>query len=290
MYVGLVCVVLLAVFLLILENYRETHRFILKKYTVSSHKLFKSMKPKTVIVLSDLHNKVYGKDNQELFHAIEIQKPDMILIAGDMLVGHTKHSFQGTAEFVGKLAKLCPVYYGNGNHEQRMKECVSVYGDRYQRYVSLLQSAGVIVLENESVTLDWDGVQVSICGLEIPMDYYKKFQRHFLSLEEMKERVGTSITKGYQILIAHNPVHYQAYQQWGADLVVSGHLHGGIIRLPFIGGIITPQVQLFPVRSGGIYQSDQRTHVVSKGLGDHTVRIRLFNPAEVVVVQVKGTK
>lgn len=290
MYTVFVCAVFLVVFLLAIENYRETHHFVVVHYNVSSHKLQEAMSPQTVLVLSDLHNNVYGTDNQELLDKIEEQHPDLILVAGDMIVGHTGYSFHATAEFICKLTQFCPVYYGNGNHEQRMKEYTNIYGDRYKQYTDILKKAGVNILENASKTIFLEGNRASVCGIEIPMEYYKKFQHDFLELEEMKQLVGDPISHGYQILIAHNPVHYKTYEAWGADLIVSGHLHGGIIRLPVLGGVITPQVQLFPPHSGGIYRNGETTHVVSKGLGDHTVRIRLFNPAEIVVLHVKGTK
>ena len=101
--------------------------------------------------------------------------------------------------------------------------------------------------------------------------------------EEIESRVGAA-DSSYQILLAHNPAYVEAYRKWGADLILSGHLHGGIVRIPGIGGVIAPDLTLFPKYSGDIYRKEDATVVVSKGLGAHSVPIRLLNPAEMVVL------
>ncbi|MFR8545685.1 MAG: metallophosphoesterase, partial [[Clostridium] scindens] len=105
--------------------------------------------------------------------------------------------------------------------------------------------------------------------------------------EEIESRVGTA-DSSYQILLAHNPAYVAAYRKWGADLILSGHLHGGIVRIPGIGGVIAPDFTLFPKYSGDIYREEDATVVVSKGLGAHSVPIRLLNPAEMVVLVLNG--
>lgn len=282
-------IILGVIFLLILaEIIREITTFKVTHYEIISKKLKESTGEKKIVFISDLHNYSYGKENQKLLKAIEREQPDMIFSGGDLLVGDKKKSFAPAEKFVTTLAEKFPVYCGNGNHEQRMKEETDVYGEKYAEYKEQLVQAGVKLLENTSVSLDWDGEKVRISGLEIPLKYYRKFSKEKLQPEEIEKRLGEADKDTFEILLAHNPVHAETYARWGADLILSGHLHGGIVRIPFWRGAITPQARLFPKYSGGAYKIDEKTIVVSRGLGVHTIPVRLFNEAELIVLHIKG--
>lgn len=278
--IGLILIIILA------ESIIETHTFKVTHYPVNSPKLHETDIGKTVVVLSDLHNKSYGKNNEKLIKEIKNQSPVLIVVAGDMLVGKKEISYRVAEDLMHQLIKICPIFYVNGNHEQRMKEQPELYKHAYDEFKKSITSKGVVMLENNSCFRDWDDNLAVIAGLEIPIHYYKKNCRKKISVKEIEQCIGKADTGCYQVLITHNPAHMKAYKAWGADLVVAGHFHGGIIRIPFIGGIITPQAQLFPKYSGGIYKDGNTTYVVSKGLGDHTVRIRLMNRAEIVVLHI----
>lgn len=283
----LLAVFLVAVILILAEIMRELHTFKVRHYTVISPKL-KGIKERKILFLSDLHNHKYGEHNERLLAAVKQQKPDLILLTGDMLVGKQGGSWEAAAEFVGQLPSISPVYYVNGNHEQRMREHPEKYGDAYYEYKKELEALGVHFLINENVELTWDGIPVVITGLEVPENCYFRRRRGILSLGEMERCVGKAEEAGYQILLAHQPDFMSVYKAWGGDLILSGHLHGGIVRIPFLGGVISPQIGLFPKYSGSLYREGDTSIVVSKGLGTHTVNIRLFNPAELIVLHVKG--
>lgn len=268
------------------ECMRETHTFRVTHYHIRSRKLKNLKRERKVIVLSDLHNYSYGENNQKLLDAIRQEKPDMIWIAGDMLVGKRGVSAAAAEKFVGELPKICKTYYGNGNHEQRMKEEPERYGNVYAEYKKRLVQKGVRFLENEKAHVVWDGQTVQIYGLEIPQHCYAKMQKLSLSQEEIEQRIGHAEQEAYEVLIAHNPVFAPDYMKWGADLIVSGHLHGGVVRIPYLGGIVTPQMKLFPKYSGEMTVEGEKTVVVSKGLGVHTIKFRLFNPAEMIVLHI----
>lgn len=281
----LIVVILLAC---VAEWMREIRTFRITHYDITSHKLDGLEREQKVVFLTDLHNNSYGKENEKLFHAVEAQEPDLILIGGDMLLGLAHTPITTAEEFVKKLTSICPVYYANGNHEFRMKISPETYGNQYELYKKSLEAVGVRFLENEHIDLTWQEVSVQIHGLEIPREGYKKFGKTTVSLEEVTERIGLVDEAKYQILLAHNPLYMDVYRKWGADLILSGHLHGGVVRLPKIGGLISPQFRIFPKYSGEMTTTGDTTMVVSKGLGTHTIKVRFLNPAEVVVLHIQG--
>lgn len=281
------CAVGMAAFLA--ENARELRTFIVTRYTISPPKLKGLKKDRTIVFLSDLHNREYGVKNDELLKAIRKEQPDLILVGGDMLVGKADVSWQPAADFMVQLPEIAPVYCANGNHEQRMKERPDIYQTAYRRYQKELMEAGIRFLENDSVFINWDDCRIQLSGLEIPSIYYEKFARGKLEKEAVVKKLGNPEPSTYQILLAHNPVFFDAYREWGADLVLSGHLHGGIIRIPGWRGLITPQAGLFPKYSGELTEKNGFYIAVSKGMGTHTVNIRFCNPAELVVLKLRGT-
>lgn len=271
------------------EIYRELHSFQVTRYTVASDKLSEGKRGR-VIFLSDLHNHLYGEKNKNLLKSVENEKPDYILIGGDMLVGKNGYTYDVAEEFVKSLARICPVYYANGNHEQRMKEQPDKYEQSYEKYKESLTASGIHFLENESVSVHLDRGQVVISGLEIPKECYTHFRKTPMRGGAIEERIGGCSPDRYQILLAHNPSYMREYLEWGADLILSGHLHGGIVRIPGIAGILAPNFELFPKYSGDMYKEGKQTVIVSKGLGSHTIPVRFLNPAEIVVIDLEGTK
>lgn len=273
-----------------LESIREQKSYRVTNYTVKHKKLRFSTKEQVIVFLSDLHSHVYGQHNDVLIEDIRRQKPNLILVGGDMMVGRKEPVSKETVSFLCRLPEIAPVYYANGNHEQRMKETKS-YGDLYPSYKKKLMKAGVHFLENETEEMILDGQKIQITGLEIPMPAYEKFKKYVLNEEDIRKCLKEKITKKnyadtFRILLAHNPVYFKAYKKWGADLTLSGHLHGGIFRIPGFRGVITPQAFLFPKYSGEMTTEGEYTIIVSKGLGTHTVNFRVFNRPELVVVRL----
>lgn len=268
------------------EIYREVHCFKRTDYTIVSEKLnIPEEEEKKIVFLSDLHNQQYGQNNEKLVKAIRESAPDLIWIGGDMLIGKEDTDYAPALSFVKEITGICPVYYANGNHEQRMKENPDDYQYSYAEYKEALKACGVHFLENETIYFpDWN---VMLRGLEIPLSCYRRFRKGTLTIEEIEERIGQADASAYEILLAHNPTYMETYQKWGADLVLSGHLHGGVVRIPGILGVISPAFELFPKYSGDLYRDGDKISVVSKGLGTHTFHIRLWNPAEFIVLHLK---
>lgn len=237
------------------------------------------------VFVSDLHNNSFGSGNQQLLDAIDEAKPDFIVSAGDMLIAKPGKSMDVAMDFIKKLADKYPVYYGNGNHEYRLRIYPKQYGDMYDRYKDFLDSCGVHHLENADETLQFGKRKINICGLEIDRFYYKRFKKITMEDGYVESEVGKKKNM-FTILIAHNPAYFPSYARWGAELTLSGHVHGGVMRLPKLGGVISPQFKLFPKYDGGLYKNNGKYMILSRGLGTHTIPVRIANRAELIVVDL----
>lgn len=286
-----IILIIVAVFIVycLIEMIRELRDFRVTKYRICSQKLNGIKKEKKIIFLSDLHNRMYGEENERLLESIRNQHPDLILIGGDMLVRKDGNSYDKTVHFLAKLPGICPVYCANGNHEQKLKELPDKYEQSYEEYKKALTASGIHMLENASETVKLEEVPVKLSGLEIPLGAYARFGKKELSLKEITDRIGEH-GDDYQILLAHHPGYMKEYLAYGADLILGGHYHGCVVQLPGIGGVISTNFTLFPKYSGGIYQEGEQTAVVSRGLGTHSVPLRLWNWPELIVLELSGNE
>lgn len=286
-----IILIIVAVFIVycLIEMIRELRDFRVTKYRICSQKLNGIKREKKIIFLSDLHNQMYGEENERLLKSIRNQHPDLILIGGDMLVRKDGNSYDKTVHFLAKLPGICPVYCANGNHEQKLKELPDKYEQSYEEYKKALTASGIHMLENASETVKLDEVPVKLSGLEIPLGAYARFGKKELSLKEITDRIGEH-GDDYQILLAHHPGYMKEYLAYGADLILGGHYHGCVVQLPGIGGVISTNFTLFPKYSGGIYQEGEQTAVVSRGLGTHSVPLRLWNWPELIVLELSGNE
>lgn len=285
----IMAVVFMTLLFIVFEIYRESRCFVTKVYDIESE-LFQWEKSHTIIFVSDLHNHKYGKHNERLLKAIKKQQPEFVLVGGDIPVAKKGYELNTAIEFVENLAKDYEVYYSNGNHEQRMRLYPENYGDMYEVYTNAINKAGVKYLINETQSVFIENVQIDIVGLEIEREFYKRLFHEELQKENISSLVGNKDNNAYTILLAHNPEYFKAYAQWGADLTLSGHVHGGVMRLPLVGGVISPSLRLFPKYDGGRKKEYGKEMVISRGLGVHTIPVRLFNPAELVVLRMNPLK
>ncbi len=275
----IITVLAVLVLLILWVAIMDTNRFTVSKYTYNDNRIKKKFR---AVILADLHNKKYGKDNIKLLSQIDALSPDMILIAGDMINGHVGEPVDDTVAFLAELAKKYPVYYGNGNHEMRLDLYREKYGDIYDDFCKAVKEAGIHLLVNERITLDEYGV--TIIGSEINKKHYKRMGIVPMEEGELLNELGKPETESCNILLAHNPDFFEDYVSYGAELVFSGHVHGGIARIPFVKkGILSPNAHFFPKYYQGEYKKNNTTMIVSRGLGSHTIPIRLFNPGDLVV-------
>lgn len=266
---------------------RELKLFCVKFDEIEVKKMINGESVK-IAFLSDLHNYSYGNDNSELVEAIRESRPDIIIISGDMIIAKpNRRDYDVALRLLERLPSIAPVYYANGNHEFRMKIYMERYGDCYDKYIQKLRDYGIHLLENQSEIIIIKGNKFNISGLEIDREYYKRGKQMEMSDNYITDKIGKVQNNCINLLIAHNPIYFPEYEKWGADITFSGHLHGGLVRVPGIGGIISPQLELFPKYDAGIYDRNGKKLVLSRGLGTHTIHIRVFNRAELKVLTLR---
>ncbi|MFJ7941685.1 metallophosphoesterase [Peribacillus sp. NPDC096622] len=235
-----------------------------------------------VVQLSDLHNKEFGEGNKRLVKKINKIEPDIIVITGDML--NNSHDIPNNGEVLIKLLENLnnnyPIYYVTGEHEEGL-----YYEDRnkYQKegtkeaYEEKLSNLGVTVVNDEQTTITKQDAIINLYGLK----------EHLSGEIQIEERLGETNENEVNILLSHRPFYFDEYADWGADLVFSGDTHGGMLRLPFIGGIISTE-GFFPEYDGGLFQKENSIMVVSRGLGNNPIPLRINNRPEVVEITLKS--
>lgn len=255
------------------------------KYTISSKKVPKSFDGYKILQLSDLHSRSFGKNNKKLLSKIEEENPDIIVLTGDM-VNSKDTDFSSFYELIKSLSTSYTVYYIPGNHEQRLPL------NTYNSLISTLLQNNVKVLTNKTEYIIKNSDFITLHGFNLPLLYYnnrlKNESHKELTTDTITQSIGSSQENTFNILLSHNPLYFETYKNWGADLTLSGHMHGGIIHLPIIGGLLSPERTLFPQYSEGKYTSEESTLIVNRGLGNGTINLRVFNNPEISVITLKS--
>lgn len=249
-------------------------------FTVQSSKI---SEPFRIVLISDLHEHQFGRGNEKLAEKIREQSPDLIIIDGDMINGDSENA-DTAVELVRALKETAPVYYSFGNHEYSYME--AGHGDLTEE----LEAAGAVVLNYQSIDIDIKGNPVRLGGLyeygfETGMQSEEENERAVPYLEEYAD------TDRYLIMCAHRPESFYPWDmadQWGIDLVLSGHLHGGQVIIPGVGGLYNSLDGFFPKFDYGQYKLGDSDMVITRGLGSNPKMLPRFNnPPEIAVVEVK---
>jgi len=241
--------------------------------------------------ISDLHSASFGPDNKRLLDALSAEKPDLIVLTGD-LVSRTDTDFSTALSFARAASAIAQTCYVPGNHEGSLNESVS-----YEQLQEGLREAGVTLLDNQSIVLSREGSSVSLIGIQDPRFALAYPFMEVITSEEIELKTETYISDTlrtlteradcYQILLSHRPEYLPIYAEFDVDLVFSGHAHGGQIRLPFLGGIWAPGQGFFPAYDSGLYTVGETNLVVSRGLGSSSFPVRVNNRPEIILVTLE---
>lgn len=284
---GLVLVAFILGCVLWLYIKNENKQFRMTHYHIKNPSIPKGFEGTKIVFLSDLHGYQYGDGNERLIKAIEGENPDYIFIGGDMFVKGIHFDGKVALSLIEKLGKRYPIYYSNGNHELRVSKLEETKNSTYVEYVESLKKCKVHYLVDKTVEIKKNNESIRVVGLNLSELYYSKFKKQELPVSQINKCIGKKQDGKFTILLAHNPMYFKEYSNWGAELVLSGHVHGGMIALPYIGGIVSTQGWLFPKYDFGEFKEGTSTMLLSRGLGNHTINVRINNRAEVVVIHLQ---
>lgn len=232
-----------------------------------------------VVHLTDLHNYQFGTKNHRLVEKVREENPDLIFLTGDIL-NEDETRTDICIDLVEQLVEIAPVYVSLGNHEM---EYMNRTGNN--NLISEIEQAGAVVLNEQYIDMEVNGVPVrlgGVYGYVLPPDETKNSEQVFM--EEFQD------TDRFKILLSHVPeglLLWKSMEYWDVNLVFSGHVHGGQVRLPFIGGLFDPEEGLFPTYTKGMFECGNGTMILSAGLGSSRGRPRINNFPEMVVCEIR---
>ncbi|MDG4657758.1 metallophosphoesterase [Ectobacillus antri] len=263
LYIGIVAL------LVVVFCYIQNNLLTITKLNVRSEKLPSAFDGYTIVHLSDLHSKDFGKALPE---KIEKEKPDIIVFTGD-LVDARRYEEEVSLTLMKRLVAIAPTYFVTGNHEWS--------SGQFAALEVKLRDAGVQVLRNEAMQLTRAAASIRLLGIDDPLGSYDE-----------GNTVASAITSAapenaFTLLLSHRPEWFSVYVNLGVDVVFSGHAHGGQVRIPFVGGLIAPNQGWLPAYTAGAHQNGATTMIVSRGLGNSVIPQRVFNRPEIVVVTLR---
>lgn len=245
----------------------------ISRYEVASQKLPESFDGFKIVQLSDLHGAEFGEDGMELVDKVGSLEPDMIALTGDFVTD--EGDLAAVEKLAAKLVKLCPVYFISGNHEFGSGLAVKVR--------NILERAGVKYLSNEYLTINRGEDEILLGGVEDPLAY-----ADMLSPDELAQKMNDAAPDAFKILLGHRNYWMTEYPELPVDLIFCGHAHGGLIRIPGVGGLIGTDRRLFPDFDAGQFNNGRYTLIVSRGLGNSVPIPRIFNRPEIVCVELSS--
>ncbi len=242
-------------------------------YPMQSNRIPASFSGFRIAQVSDLHNDALGDGNASLLKLLQDAEPDVIAVTGD-LIDSRKTDTQIALRFMQKALQIAPVYYVTGNHE------IALYAT-YPPFERELRNAGVTVLNNESVLLEQNGQNIVLLGLSDP-------NANDLARDERIALMQSCSQEYFTVVLSHRPELFDDYCTARADVVLTGHAHGGQVRLPFLGGLYAPGQGLLPQYDAGLFTQGTTHMIVSRGIGNSLFPFRVNNRPELAVIELQS--
>lgn len=288
-YIKWAITLIIVIVLILFCNFQNKH-LETTNYTYEAEQLGADLEGYRIVQISDLHNAKFGKNNQKLIDKVRECAPDMIVLTGD-LVDSNHTNIDRAIQLVNEIVKICPVYYVTGNHEYWLET------SEYDELMTGLDSAGVVILDDQVGEISRGDAKFRLVGLDDRNLSDGTLEALLSDQGEQQEVLENKVQdvvqedpegKKLTVVLAHEPQYLSRYASTGVDLVLSGHAHGGQFRLPFVGGIVAPDQGFFPEYTAGEYYMDSTEMIVSRGLGNSVIPVRLFNYPEIVCVELMG--
>lgn len=248
----------------------QNNDIVISRYEYQNNKINAGLDGYKIAQISDLHNKSFGENNKNLIDLLVKENPNIIVITGDF-VDSRNTEIDIALDFAEQALEIAPVYYVSGNHEERLSD------KDLDTLNTGLEELGVTILNNKVMTLNSDNNEFYLLGIN----------NKNLHGNTLKKLVSKLDSDKLMIFLAHRPQFIEDYSETGVDLVLSGHAHGGQIRLPFLGGLLAPDQGFFPKYTFGVYEENDTTMIVSRGLGNSLFPVRIFNRPDLVIITLK---
>ena len=294
-------IVILGLFLFLRSEWEKRH-FKTEHYSIKTKKLFSGIR---IVFISDMHSHEFGEHNEELIREIKTLGPDLILIGGDMVTCGKKSPqpprTSACIHLCEELSRDYPVIYAEGNHELRFRQR---FPEDFQVFMEhLSQNPGLKYLRDDLSFFNKEDLgsgmkeSIAVMSVSLDMEYYmpqkpgfgnkKAMPKAYLE-DKLKEALNEAgpLDGVFSVLLLHSPLYLKEAECLGADLMLSGHFHGGTIRLPYVGGLMTPQLQFFTKEVSGSFEHGGTAMIVNRGLGTHSVKIRLNDRPEISVIDI----
>lgn len=257
--------------------YYENNSIVISKYSYTNEKIPSSFKNLKILQISDFHNAQFGKNQSLVVKKIKQCEPDIIVITGD-LIDRRRYDLEKSMDLVKQIVNIAPVYYVSGNHE--------AWSGHYDEIKKALLNENVKVLDNDTVEIEKGKDSITLIGVKDP-DFLTSNYIDGTDYSELEKYLDyVSKDNDFEILLSHRPELMWLYNKYKVDLVFTGHVHGGQIRLPFVGGIIGPDQGFFPKYDAGEFVEGGTTMILSRGLGNSVFPFRIFNRPELVLVEL----
>lgn len=265
----IVALTLLVVFLLLV--YDSNYNLDAEEFVILAENLHFEFDGFKIVHLSDLHGAQFGENNSKLLKIISEAQPDIIVITGDIV--ENRKDIPNLQKYSADIAAIAPTYYVPGNHEYATRQS----GVIFQK----LRDTGITVLRNQSAMIKRNNSEIMILGIDDPLG-----RADMMKMEDVYG-LARSKTDSFILTICHRYERFEEYAELGMPLVLTGHAHGGLIRLPFTDGIIGPGRVLFPKYTNGMYSKDDTIMITSRGIGNASISLRLFNRPHIPVITLK---
>ena len=252
--------------------YINNHWIVTTEHVFESEKVPENFDGFRITQISDLHDALFGENQEHLVEKVRETYPDVIFLTGDV-IDSNRYDLEQSLTAVREFVKIADVYYVIGNHEVASNKIDEIY--------DAMKQLGVKILPNVSTTINQNGESIELIGIEDPLNGHETQWMLDLARENTN---GSTL----QILLAHRPEFFKTYVRNDMDMVFSGHAHGGQVRIPFVGGLVAPGQGFLPTYTAGAYKEAATTMIVSRGLGNSTVPFRILNLPEIVVVELRA--
>mgnify|MGYP001091672248 CR=1 FL=1 len=269
----IVLLLLLSFYLYYQNNYLEV-----TNYSLENEKIPSSFNDYKIAQISDFHNTKSKRLTNSLIRKLKQEQPNIIVITGD-LIDAKKTDIEVATHFIEEISNIAPIYYVTGNHEVSTKD--------YEKLKENLISNNVTILENKSIFIKEKEEEINLLGIDDPSIIRDSFIDDSTITRTNLENISYDKEK-YSILLSHRPELFDTYVQSNIDLILTGHAHGGQIRIPFIGGVIAPNQGIFPKYTSGVLKKDSTTMIISRGIGNSILPFRINNRPELVIITLKN--